>query len=174
MRCYFLVVTAASDTSPDHSFRHQVAAEVRAQMARLQVSNRRLATQLGLKPAYVDRRLNGTTAMDTDDIQMFAGALGVNVDVLLRHAIYRTSYLPADGGRDPLHSVASRTDTGTYTPRFGRTSRSGTTTLSLVHGAAGTNADVADPNGSWPPEGGYATDRNGSSASETVNNADAA
>ena len=174
MHCYFHRVTAAQDTSPEFSFRHQVAAEVRAQMARVQMSNRRLAAMLGLKPAYVDRRLNGTTAMDTDDIQMFASALGVNVDVLLRHAIYRTSYLPIDGQRDPVHSARSGADTGTYTPRFSPASRTGTTTLFLVPDLEDTNRNVSTVNGSWPPGDGCNSGRNDLLSPGTVNHADAA
>lgn len=85
-------MTAAQNAAPDEvaeapTLRELVAAEVRAQMARERISNRRFAAKLGLKPAWVDRRLNGTTPLDTDDIQLFANELKVSVDDLLRRAV---------------------------------------------------------------------------------------
>ncbi|WFG47458.1 helix-turn-helix transcriptional regulator [Pseudonocardia alni] len=102
-------MSTAPDLRPDDagpSFRHLVAAEVRAQMARERISNRKLAAKLGLKPAWVDRRLNGTTPMDTDDLELFAEALHVRLADLLANALQRV-----DGGRA---GVAS----GSITARF--------------------------------------------------------
>ena len=59
------------------TFRNLVAAELRAHLARRRMSNRALARQLGTTPAWIDRRLNGTTAISTDDLEMIGNALGM-------------------------------------------------------------------------------------------------
>lgn len=47
------------------------------------MSNRALARQLGTTPAWIDRRLNGTTAISTDDLEMIGNALGMTPMQLL-------------------------------------------------------------------------------------------
>ena len=63
--------------------RHSVAEEIRALLARRQMSGVKLAETIGRSQAYVSRRLNGDTAFDVDDLQMIAEALGVPVTALL-------------------------------------------------------------------------------------------
>jgi len=57
------------------------AAEIRAIMARKQISGRKLAKDLGVNAMWVNRRINSrgyrTTALDLNDIERIAGALGV-------------------------------------------------------------------------------------------------
>lgn len=65
----------SEDAAP--SFRDLVAAELRAHLARRRISNRRLARMLGTTPAWIDRRVNGTTAVSTDDLELIAQALGM-------------------------------------------------------------------------------------------------
>jgi transcriptional regulator with XRE-family HTH domain len=71
------MATAVGDRRQTDTFRELVAAEIRAHLARRRISNRRLAAMLGATPAWVDRRLNGTTAVDTDDLEKIAQALGM-------------------------------------------------------------------------------------------------
>lgn len=82
-------MTAASvpAQSPDPTpFRELLAAEVRAHLARQRLSNRKFARMLGLQPTWVDRRLNGTTPMTADDIDLFASALGLTPEQLMAGA----------------------------------------------------------------------------------------
>ena len=59
------------------TFRELVAGELRAQLARRRISHRRLAAMLNVGPAWVDRRMSGTTAVNTDDLEKIARVLGV-------------------------------------------------------------------------------------------------
>ncbi len=68
----------ASDAAGPGSFRHLLADEVRAHLARRRISNRKFAVIIGASAPWVDRRLNGTTPMTTDDIELFASALGMS------------------------------------------------------------------------------------------------
>lgn len=63
----------------------RVAAEIRAELGRQQMSQRRLAELLGIDQALVSRRLAATNARPwtTDEIDRIAAALGVPVDRLL-------------------------------------------------------------------------------------------
>lgn len=61
-----------------------VAREIRAELGRQQLSNRRLAVALGVSFMWVNRRVNtGETALTIEDIQRIADVLGVPVLQLL-------------------------------------------------------------------------------------------
>lgn len=63
----------------------RVAAEIRAELGRQQMSQRQLAEKLGIDQALVSRRLAAINARPwtTDEIDRIASALGVPVDRLL-------------------------------------------------------------------------------------------
>jgi transcriptional regulator with XRE-family HTH domain len=63
-----------------------VAAEVRAEMGRKQVTGVALARKLGVSHAYVSRRLNGETPFDVGDLERIAGILEVSPRRLLGDA----------------------------------------------------------------------------------------
>lgn len=55
----------------------QVAEEIRALLARRRISGRQLAEATGMSQSAISARLTGTTAIDLDDLQRIAAALGV-------------------------------------------------------------------------------------------------
>ena len=57
----------------------EVAAEVRAQLARAHWTGSRLARELGWTQPYTSRRLTGEVPFDVNDLDAIAGALGVPV-----------------------------------------------------------------------------------------------
>jgi transcriptional regulator with XRE-family HTH domain len=59
---------------------HRVAAEVRASLARANVSGRQAAMQLGWKQQYISRRLNGTVPFDVVDLYALAELLDIPVE----------------------------------------------------------------------------------------------
>lgn len=64
----------------------RVSAEIRAELARQQMSQRQLAELLEMQPAVLSRRLNGTggwRTLTTTEIDRIAVLLGVPVDRLL-------------------------------------------------------------------------------------------
>jgi DNA-binding Xre family transcriptional regulator len=64
-----------------------VAAEIRAVLARRRVTGRDLAAQLQVSRSWVSYRLTGTTAIDLNDLERIAKALGVEIiDLLPRPA----------------------------------------------------------------------------------------
>lgn len=56
-----------------------VAANLRAELSRQRWSGRKAAAALGLTPVYVNRRLNGDTALDPNDLAMFSRLLHVPI-----------------------------------------------------------------------------------------------
>ena len=99
-------MTAEPLTAPEHSFREQAAAELRAHLARRRISGRALSRMLGKDdPSWVSRRLKGDIPMTTDDIDLIASALGITPLELL--------------GGPPFRPVAPQT-TADY-PRTQRT-----------------------------------------------------
>ncbi len=68
--------------APD-SLRAEVAAQLRSELARHQVSGVELAGRLGVSQPYVSRRLSGNVPLDLDDLQRIAGVLGVTVGDLV-------------------------------------------------------------------------------------------
>lgn len=61
----------------------RVAAEIRAELGRQNVTGKRLAELLGVSHSWVSYRLTGQQTIDFDDIEKIAGALGVPVSHLL-------------------------------------------------------------------------------------------
>lgn len=69
--------------SQPRTLRELVAAEVRAQLARQQISQQELAKAIGLSQASISERLRGKTPFTTDDLERIADALGVHPAALL-------------------------------------------------------------------------------------------
>jgi transcriptional regulator with XRE-family HTH domain len=65
------------------NLRAYVAEEVRALMARRQVTAVELADRIGRSRTYVGRRLHGETAFDVDDLENIARVLAVEVADLM-------------------------------------------------------------------------------------------
>ena len=62
----------------------RVAAEVRAEVARQQLTHRALGELLGLSQPQVTKRLNGVIPLDTAELDKLASVLGVPVDRFLK------------------------------------------------------------------------------------------
>lgn len=60
-----------------------VAAEIRAQLARRQVTQSDLASAVGRSDAWVSYRLSGKQAIDLNDLEQIAAALDVPIYKLL-------------------------------------------------------------------------------------------
>lgn len=70
--------------APQESASALVAREIRAELGRQQMSNRKLAELIGRSAMWIHRRLStGDTELTFDDAQLIAGALGVPVLQLL-------------------------------------------------------------------------------------------
>lgn len=61
----------------------QVAAEVRAHMARVRINQTQLAEALKLTQSSISKRLRGVVAFNTDELQVVANVLGVHPAALL-------------------------------------------------------------------------------------------
>jgi transcriptional regulator with XRE-family HTH domain len=57
----------------------RVAAEIRAELARKQIPQSRLAAVLGISEVGVSRRMRGETPLDINELVKIAGFLGVPV-----------------------------------------------------------------------------------------------
>ncbi len=68
------------------TYGQQVAAEVRAEMARQRRTGADLARHLNRSQQTVSRRLNGESPWDVDDLAAVAAWLGVDLDRLLSNA----------------------------------------------------------------------------------------
>lgn len=66
-----------------NSFTEQVAATVRAELARHDRTQQDLAHALGLSQQSVSRRLSGHLALDTNELERIAEFLGIPVEALL-------------------------------------------------------------------------------------------
>jgi transcriptional regulator with XRE-family HTH domain len=64
-------------------FTRKVAAEIRAEMARQQMSQDQLADRIGMSQSTLSRRLTGSLPFDTTELAKVAEALGVVVTALL-------------------------------------------------------------------------------------------
>ena len=63
-----------------------VAAAVRAELARKQIPQIQLAEALALSPATVSRRMNGLAPFELDELPVVAGVLGVTILDLIKEA----------------------------------------------------------------------------------------
>lgn len=70
--------------------RHAIAAEVRAELARQQKTQREVGALLNLPQASIALRLNGTTPFRAEELVVLAAALGVPVDGFMRAAAAQT------------------------------------------------------------------------------------
>lgn len=68
---------------PPARLRDLVAAEVRAEMGRQQVTQVQLSRAIGMSQQSLSERLRGKTPFTTDDLDTIADALGVHPAVLL-------------------------------------------------------------------------------------------
>ena len=64
----------------------EVAAEIRAELARRQIPQVRIADLLGLSQVSVSRRLTGQTPISVDELALIAGFLDVPISDLLKDA----------------------------------------------------------------------------------------
>lgn len=78
-----------------------VAAEIRAQMGRLNVKQAELARRMGENDTWVHARLKQGTPIDLNDLLRFARALGVGVHDLMPSAETADSAALAPKGRTP-------------------------------------------------------------------------
>jgi transcriptional regulator with XRE-family HTH domain len=63
-----------------------VAANIRAEIGRQRISQRKLAGALGMSPAAMSDRLTGKTPIDVNELHAIAGALALDVSELLKDA----------------------------------------------------------------------------------------
>lgn len=100
--------------APAISPAEQVAAQVRAELARVRLSGRELGRRTGVDYQYWQRRLSGVTPFNVVDLATIADLLGVPVSTLI-------APLDSPGkGRDPMvecgpaagHEDVSRADLG--------------------------------------------------------------
>lgn len=63
-----------------------VAAEIRAELARRQIPQIKLATLLGTSQVSVSRRLTGQTPISVDELAIIAGFLEVPISKFLKDA----------------------------------------------------------------------------------------
>ncbi len=84
----------------------QVAAEVRAALARRRMSGRAAAREIGWKPAYIGRRLSGETPFDVNDLMALAALLDVPVSAFFEGVSYGTTTESSGSGHEisPLTS----------------------------------------------------------------------
>lgn len=73
----------AETLPPTQSLTHRVATEVRAEMARHQVSQRQLCSVLNISQPQLSKRLLGTIAFDTAELDRLAEHFGIPVERFL-------------------------------------------------------------------------------------------
>jgi transcriptional regulator with XRE-family HTH domain len=67
----------------DRVLNHQVAAEIRAELARQQRSQSSLAAELGWTQIYLSRRLREEVGLSLDDIDAIAAVLEISILALM-------------------------------------------------------------------------------------------
>lgn len=80
------------------NFSVQVAAEVRAMMGRRGLRQAHLARRLGKNDVWLSVRLNGRQAIDVNDLQLIAAALGCSILDLLPDGVRRGQVEHSEGG----------------------------------------------------------------------------
>lgn len=102
----------------DSAYARDVAAEVRAEMARQRVSQTALAEKLDVSQAYVSRRLAGDVAFDVAELDDVARILGVPVEQFV------AASTASSGSAHAPHSVPQHRSKASVPPgRRGRTRR---------------------------------------------------
>lgn len=162
MRTLTSMTTATALHEEVASFRLLLAAEVRAELARRQITGRQLARLVGESPAWAARRLAGGTAIDADDVQRIASAINVPISQLLIEAARRTDEANAE--------LVTGVDTRQYSAVTGELAD----VIPLVSGSSGSYADVPAGYGSSGPSFGYGDGSTLPDSAEAVNNANAA
>lgn len=76
----------------------QAAEDLRQLLRRHSITNRELAQACGRNEFWVGKRINGQVAMDVDDLELFARALGVEPAELLPREWVAPSPDPGTGG----------------------------------------------------------------------------
>ncbi len=61
-----------------------VTTEIRAGIARLNISHLEFAIRCGWTSGYLSRRMTGQVAWSTDELQIVAGQLGISAQQLIR------------------------------------------------------------------------------------------
>ncbi len=91
------------DVTADLTLARRVAAEIRAEMGRKQISGRTLATRLGRSPNWVSLKVSGAQKLDLDELALIASVLGVTVIDLFPRKDRETTepYVPFDGPTAP-------------------------------------------------------------------------
>ena len=92
----------------------RIAAEIRAEMARQQISGRTLAARLGRSPNWLSLKTSGSSKLDLDEVELIAHALGVTVvDLFPRKDREVTVTYPNSTMDQPAEALPR----GPYTPR---------------------------------------------------------
>lgn len=78
--------TMIGDMTDTHSPRGAAAAEVRAAVARAGITYQDLASQVGMPPAILSRKLNGSSPLGIEELVAIARALGVRPSDLIHTA----------------------------------------------------------------------------------------
>lgn len=68
-----------AETTADTDYNRIVAGNIRAELARADISQVKAAAALGVTEMWISRRLKGRTPLDANDIALFARYLGVPV-----------------------------------------------------------------------------------------------
>lgn len=97
-------MTAAPDAPPEVDLSARVAEEIRAMMGRRNISGRKLAIALQVRPMWVSERLRGITPIDLNDLDRIAKVLRCPV-LALFPAVLRTDR-ELETYRFPTHPMA--------------------------------------------------------------------
>lgn len=116
------------------------------QIARQRVTGRELARRLGVSSQWISQRTRGVVAMDADDMEAVADALGISITDLIADAIRRAEETVPEPQPATRRGRVTRTRTHRYLPP----SPTGRPVLTLVTGGAASYPDVSDGNGSSP------------------------
>lgn len=80
----------------------RMAAEIRAEMARQRMSGRTIAARVGRSPNWVSLKTSGAAHLNLEDVEVFAGVLGVTSIELMRRASVPTHTYPRSDDLPPV------------------------------------------------------------------------
>jgi transcriptional regulator with XRE-family HTH domain len=89
-------------------FRQLVAAQLRATAAEKGITGAALARRLGVSESYTSRRLSATSAVDTDDLERIAAAMGLSLEGLLLQLAHRAHTAGLDEPTVPIPQQRDR------------------------------------------------------------------
>lgn len=75
--------------------RKAIAANVRVELARANVSGAQMAAHVGIPASTFSRRMVGDTSFSAEEIAAIAASLGISADVLLAGAVSVVELVPA-------------------------------------------------------------------------------